>query len=79
MALIPGTKTAFIPNDSSPSDAEKTQYNVFINDEFTGYIVKDWMEYWWYYVNGKKCAYGQSDRCDLFALIIEDPMFGRKA
>lgn len=77
MALVPGTKTEFIPNDPAPSDAERTQYNVFINDEFVGYIAKNWMDYWWYYVDGKKGSYGYDDRCDLFGLIIADPMFSR--
>lgn len=59
----------FIPNETAPSDAEKTQYNVFVNTAFTGYIALDWMGYWWYYVNGKKQGSGYDDRCDLFNLI----------
>jgi len=58
----------FIPNDSAPSDAEKTQYNVFVNTAFTGYIAKNWMGYWCYYKNGV-CAEGWTDRCDLFNFI----------
>ena len=72
MALVPGTKTEFIPNDSAPSDAERTQYNVFVNDEFIGYIARNWMDYWWFYVNGEKFGDGHVDRCDLFNLIKDD-------
>ena len=59
----------FKPNDTAPSDAEKTQYNVFVNSAFTGYIALDWMGYWWYYKNGKKTYGGHADRCVLFNLI----------
>ena len=65
------TPVRFIPNDPAPSDAERTQYNVFLGDLFTGYIVMDWMGYWWYYVNGVKSGQGHADRCDLFNAVAE--------
>ena len=61
----------FIPNDPAPSDAEKTVYNVFVGDLFTGYITLDWMHYWWYYSNGEKAGQGYPDRCDLFNALAE--------
>lgn len=61
----------FIPNDPAPSDAETTVYNVFIGDLFTGYITKDWMDYWWYYSNGEKAGQGHADRCALFNTLAE--------
>ena len=63
----------FVPNDPAPSDAERTVYNVFANDEFVGYVYKDWMDYWWYMVDGEKHGNGHAIREDLFALIEDDP------
>jgi len=62
----------FVPNDPAPSDAERTVYNVFINNVFTGYIYKDWMEYWWYMVDGKASpGGGKCDRLTLFNVITD--------
>ncbi|RLA51166.1 MAG: hypothetical protein DRQ98_11900 [Gammaproteobacteria bacterium] len=62
----------FRPNDPAPSDAERTQYNVFISGKFTGYIARDWMDYWTYYVNGVNFFdHSHSDRCDVFNDIVE--------
>ena len=61
----------FIPNDPARSDAEKTIYNVFVGDLFTGYIALDWMGYWWYYVNGQKAGQGYPDRLALFDVVTE--------
>jgi hypothetical protein len=62
----------FRPNDIAPSDAEKTVYNVFVDDKFVGYVYKDWMDYWWYMVDGKKHSNGYVERDELFALIKDD-------
>lgn len=62
------TNIEFIPNDSEPSNAEKTVYNVFINTAFTGYIHLAESGYWWFYKNGKR-TFGSKDRCDVFQQI----------
>ena len=69
----------FKPNDTAPSDAERTVYNVFVDGKFTGYISPcEWMGVWAYYVEGKHAGgFSYADRCDLFALIKENPMWGR--
>jgi len=63
----------FIPNTAITSEMNNVVWNVFVDGEFTGYIHRNWLDCWCYYVNGQMRGSGWSTREELFARLTKKP------